>query len=111
MDPADRIAALRRLKDQISDAGDVDRLDARDLLGQADRYIGDLELRREAQAMGQQVGIATARENADIRDLLIADGVATPDELDQAGLISHDALDVAEADGSLYESVLREQRI
>lgn len=103
-DPAERIAALRRLKDRIHDAS-LARADKTDLLGQADRYIGDLELRREAQAMAQQMDIVTARENADVRDLLIADGVASADELDHVGWLSHDALDAATEDGSIYESV------
>jgi hypothetical protein len=105
--PADRVASLRRLRDRlltVRDHGLYDRGEVTSLLGQADSYIGSLELQREGEAMGQELAKVWAREDADIRELLIADGTATPEEL--AGWMSHDELDAASRDGTLEEGVV-----
>lgn len=106
LEPDQRVSALRRLRDQILSAQDGAGGDDRytTLLGQADTYMADNELQREALAMERQLDGATARENADIRDHLVADGAFTDEELDAAGWPSHDGLDAATADGSLEEA-------
>lgn len=103
LDPSERIAELRKLRDRVlsmKQSGSARLADCDDLLGQADTYIGSLELQREAQAMGAMFDSAGSREDADVRDMLIAQGSATPDELDAAGWPSHDALDAAAEDGA-----------
>ena len=95
LDPAERIKRLREAAQGITDT---------DLLGQVDSYIGSLELRREAAAMSPTVQRLALRENANIREALLARGEATPEEMDAAGILSHDELDAAEQDGSLSES-------
>jgi hypothetical protein len=108
LDPAECVADVRRVRFKIEsarDGGGMRLADARDLLGQADMYVGDLELQREAGAMGQQLARAQVREDADIRDALVAQGIASSDELDAAGWPSHDALASDEADGTLMEAI------
>lgn len=56
--------------------------------------------------MSATMDVALTREDADIRDALIASGVATPEELDAAGWPSHDQLDAAQEDGTLTEAVV-----
>lgn len=46
---------------------------------------------------------STARDNADIREELVRRGLATPERLDEAGYLSHEALDEAAEAGRLEE--------
>jgi predicted ABC-type ATPase len=96
--PAERVADVRRIRDGIPE----DHPDFTALSGQADTYIGSLELQREAEAIAAPFDEAAARENADIRDALIARGLATDEEL--AGWPSHEQLDAMSDDGSLAEA-------
>ena len=98
--PDERVRKLRELGEGITDA---------ELLGQIEGYIGSLELRREAIAIEQSVMRLALRENADIRDALLASGQATEEELDQAGYLSHEELDAREEDGSLLEAITLEE--
>lgn len=95
VDAAQRVANLR----------DV-RADIAALLGRCDLYAGDLELQRESASMGGVHGQLQAREGAGVRGVMLERGLASSDELDGAGLLSHDDLDRGGADGSLDENVL-----
>jgi hypothetical protein len=116
LDPGERVAALRRIRERILTARDElreemhDRITAmaeyRALLGQADTYAGSNELAREAQALERAMDVAQLREDADVRDVLISEGVASSDELTEAGWPSHDDLDAAMTDGTVEEAVL-----
>lgn len=92
-DPAARVANLRSLRADISA-----------VLGQCERYIGDQENARESDAMGRVSEHMRARENADVRGDLLDAGVTTPEQLDAAGMLSHDELDRRVADGSIEEA-------
>lgn len=105
LDPSDRVAELRRLRDQILSEADLSQDDDRDLLGQVDTYLSSAELEREAQHMAGLFDQASLREDAEIRDVLISQGHATADELSALGWMSHDDIDAAKADGSLVESL------
>jgi predicted ABC-type ATPase len=92
--PSDRVRELRRL-----------RADLDSLAGLVDRLMGDQELEREAGATRRQRDRAVLRENADIRAEMLRRGMASPEQLDAAGLWSHEELDRREADGTLEEAV------
>ncbi|MET0602942.1 MAG: hypothetical protein ABW167_13240 [Baekduia sp.] len=105
--PEERVAALRRFRESVLDAreatGPPHYGEYTTLAGQADTYISANELQREASAMDGTLDLARVREDAEIRDVLIAQGVATADEMDAAGWPSHAGLDAAAEDGSLEE--------
>jgi hypothetical protein len=81
------------------------RADLATLLGQADTYIASHEMRRDAGGLDRKVAELRARENADAREQLIREALATGDELDQLGVPSHEALDAMVADGTLHEAL------
>lgn len=76
------------------------------MLGLAEGYLADQELRRESGAMRDAHGRLVMRESADLREELIASGAATAEELDAAGLLSHEQLDAHERDGTLEEAMV-----
>lgn len=78
-----------------------------ELQGLVARYSGDAELSREAGASGAVRAKLRARQNATIREALIARGEATPDELDKMGYLSHTELDKLQEEG-LLEAKLEE---
>lgn len=90
-----RVADLRRLAAGVTDA---------ELLGQIDGYMASLELQREGENLEGVVEMLIARENAEIRQEIIARGEATPEELAAAGYLSHEALDAKAEDGTLQEA-------
>jgi predicted ABC-type ATPase len=94
-DPAVRVANLRALRDDIAS-----------LVGNADRYIADQELRREADGMSRVRDFVGARAAADARGGLLDEHGVSPKALDAAGVLSHDELDRRAADGTLEESIL-----
>ena len=114
LDPGERVAMLRRIRDLADQARDQVRevirgqLDAIEsltaLLGSIDTYSGDNELRREADAMEHVMTVARLRENADLRERLIREGSATAEQLDGMGIASHEQLDDMASDGSLHEA-------
>ena len=114
LDPGERVAMLRRIRDLADQARDQVRevirgqLDAIEsltaLLGSIDTYSGDNELRREADAMEHVMTVARLRENADLRERLIREGGATAEQLDGMGIASHEQLDDMASDGSLHEA-------
>ena len=67
-------------------------------------YIGSLERQREGEANGGAIDRLVARENADIREVLLDTGVATAEELDSAGYLSHEDLDRHAEEGTLEEA-------
>lgn len=92
-----RISHLRQERRRTTDP---------ETLGTIDTYIGDLELEREAATLaGAQEELLT-RENADVRDDLLARELASEDDLNAAGYLAHDDLDQHREDGTLQESVL-----
>jgi hypothetical protein len=107
--PDERVAALRRFRESVLGARQgagpplYDEYTA--LAGHADTYISANELQREAVSMDGVLDRARVREDAEIRDVLIAQGIATAEELSAAGWPSHDELDAAAADGSLEEAL------
>jgi hypothetical protein len=92
--PVERLTQLRLLRDRI-----------KSLLGEADTYIGDVELLREAEYLEAATALLRVRENATLRDTLIARGMVTPEEMDGRGYLSHEALDHLREEGRLIESV------
>lgn len=92
--PGERLAMLRSLRERINT-----------LLGEADTYIGDVELLREAEFLTIAEAVLKVRQNATIRADLIARGMATPEDLDAAGYLSHEDLDHLREEGRLIESV------
>lgn len=94
-DPAERVASLRALRSDLSA-----------LMGIADRYIADQELRREGAAFGRVRQFMGARAEANARGELLDRGEASPEGLDSAGFMSHDELDRRTADGSIEEAIL-----
>lgn len=92
LEPAERVAVLRRLRVRYPD-----------LVGDADTYIGELELQREAAALDRQRDLLTAREEAELRADAISRGLLTPEELDAAGVRSHADLDALLQEGTLGE--------
>jgi hypothetical protein len=86
---------MRMLRDELSD-----------LTGRVDRYLA--QINQSAIAGGNQLAerLATVRQNADIRAELIKLAYATPEELDEAGLWSHEQLDQLDEQGKLTESLM-----
>lgn len=109
LDPTAKVAELRRVRDslKIGWKGEPDgpvRDQFTSLLGRVDTYIGGLELQRESDALADIMAGAVAREDADIREELLDEGV-DPEVLDRAGLISADELEEAHSDGRLSEAI------
>lgn len=92
LEPSERIAALRPLRDDLSA-----------LLGQIQSYMGSNDLMREGAALTQSRSYIEARENANVREEMLSRGMASPEQLDGAGYISHDELDAREQDGTIHE--------
>ena len=86
---------MRMLRDELSD-----------LTGRVDRYLA--QINQSAIAGGNQLAekLATVRRNADVRAELIKLAYATPEELDEAGLWSHEQLDQLDEQGKLTESLM-----
>jgi hypothetical protein len=89
-DPNERRAKLRVLREE-----------AESQLGTIDRHLADTEYQREAEVHAYAAREAMARQNATIREQMIARGFADADEMDQAGLLSHDDLDALSEEGLL----------
>lgn len=85
-----RIAKLRFFRDDLND-----------LLGRVDSYTGDLELVREGRDPAFREAVLEAREDADLRRVLLDRGLATPEELDVLGYLAHDDLDKLDEEGLL----------
>lgn len=94
IEPGDKVAKLRHLADE-----------AKNFLGVAQRHLSDAENLREARASVGAHRVLRAREDADARKEALKRGLATEDELDALGLMSHDELD------RLSEEGLLEQRL
>lgn len=92
--PADRIYKLRAMREELTA-----------LLGVTDTYIADVELVREAQYLEDAEAVRFVRENADIRERLIEANVATAEELDALGYLSHAELDRLREEGRLIEAI------
>jgi len=113
LEPAERVSSLRRLRDLVDMARDQARASLRDqlelidsltaIIGSADTYIGDNELRRDAQGMDKALTLARMRENADLHERMVAQGVS-PEDLADAGFLTHDEIDEAESDGTIEEA-------
>lgn len=93
--PSSRIAELRRIAEMADDE---------EVAGACASLIGSLDLQRESEAMLGQQELLIARENADIREVLLAEEVATAQQLGAAGYFSHDELDHRADDGTLAEA-------
>lgn len=104
--PDERVAELRKWRFRIETDDTLAPQTRTELLGQAETYRGGLELQREGEALRTPFDLAHLRERADIRDALVAQGVASPEELDAQGWMSHDQLDAAREDGTLQEGLV-----
>lgn len=92
---AERIGKLRLLRERLNDA-----------LGTAERYLDDAVKEQEAQFSAQMDAELAARENADAREELLRQGVATEEQLDSWGYYSHERLDeLAERHASFADAI------
>lgn len=98
LSPDARLAKLRLYRDDLND-----------LLGRVDTYVGDLELIREGRDSVYREMVQEAREDASLRESLLERGMATPEELDAQGYLTHDDLDKL-AEEHLLEAWLYERR-
>ena len=87
-----RIAKLRVYRDDLND-----------WLGRIDSYVGDLELVREGREPAYREQVLEMREDASMRALLLERGLATPEELDGLGMLSHEDIEKLEEEGLLDE--------
>lgn len=99
-DATSRVAKLRAMRDELLSAAGV-----------ADSYLGDVNLEREAQAQEIKQALIEARERADIRERALFEELATPEQLDAEGFLSHQELDYLEEEGLLIEEVLGFERL
>lgn len=99
MDPSDRSVKLLHLREGVEA-----------LLGLIATHLGDADLAREAEASGAVRARLRARQNASIREALVARGEATAAELDAMGYLAHDELDRLDEEG-LLEVRLREVEV
>jgi hypothetical protein len=90
--PGDRLAKLRGLRDDLST-----------LLGIAETYIGDTELLREAESLDLIDGLMQVQENAEMREELLRRGLATEDQLNEAGYVSFQEIERMREEGLLLE--------
>lgn len=81
------------------------RTDLVDLLGAVDSYMGDVTHEGEGAELVAAKTRLKARESADLRESMIARGMATPEQLDRLGMIPHEALDQLEEDGIIDETL------
>lgn len=89
----DRMFKLRSLRDDLTD-----------LLGACDTYMADMELEREGEFSEMQESVAFVRANADMREAAISRGIATVEEMDALGFLSHAELDALTEEGRLFEA-------
>jgi hypothetical protein len=80
------------------------RRDLVDLLGNVDTYLGDTQEEQRGQEGQTQREVLKLRENAEIRERLIAMGDATAEACDDLLLYSHDELDLLAEEGLLEET-------
>lgn len=95
LDASSRLTKLRDLDTQM-----------RDLLGLAETYISDVELERDGAADRVTRERMELRQNADIRDEMVRRGMATEEEMEEAGYLSHETLDQLAEEGALEEAEL-----
>lgn len=96
LDPDERARFLDEFRDRLND-----------LLGLTDTYLGSVNKVRDARAMVATAELRAVRENADVREQLIVRGVATVDQLDDAGMLSHEELDMLSEEGLLLDAAPR----
>lgn len=91
-EPDDKVARLRHLAEE-----------AKGIVGLAQRHLADAENLREARASGAAHRVLRAREDADVRREALRRGLASEDELDARGYLSHDELDHLDEEGLLEQ--------
>lgn len=96
LDPGERALKLQHFADGLTDTQGI-----------VARHLGDAQLQREAQASGAARARLRARQNATIRENLLARNLATPEELDELGYLPHGELDRLQEEG-LLEAALEE---
>ena len=94
LDAHARQVKLRVLRDGLTDA-----------LGRSQTYLADAQLRQEADAGSSVRQVLRARQRADLREALVADGTATGEQMDAAGFLSHEELDNLAEEGLLQVPV------
>ena len=95
LDQQDRVIKLRHLSTELRDA-----------LGLAETYLADLELAESEEEAALHRHRMELRANADIREELLRRKLATAEQLDAAGYLSHENLDQMAEDGALEEAGL-----
>lgn len=90
--PAEREAKLRYLRAQIDS-----------LLGRADKYLADVRLQEQADDIERANALLAIREAADMRAEALRRGLTTVEEMDAAGVPSHEQLDQLAEEGLLME--------
>lgn len=96
LDPGEKALKLQHYSDGLEEAQ-----------GLVARHLGDAQLQREAQASGVLQAKLRARQNASIRESLLARGLADPEELDALGYLPHHELDRLQEEG-LLEAALED---
>lgn len=89
-DPLERVAKIRVYRELIEG-----------LRGLCDSYLADDHLRREAESMVMSAREAVARENATLREELVRRELATAEDMDEAGMLTHRDLDHLAEEGLL----------
>jgi ribosomal protein L24 len=82
------------------------KLDLTEMLGVVATYIGDAQTEASGRTREEQLAVERLRESADIRAELLERGVATEEALDDALMLSHEAIDQLVEDGMLEETAM-----
>ena len=100
LDAHARQVKLRVLRDGLTDA-----------LGRSQTYLADAQLRQEADSGSRVRQVLRARQKADLREALLADGEATGEQMDAAGFLSHEELDNLAEEGLLTEALMEQELV
>jgi predicted kinase len=98
--PDARLAKLRLYRDDLND-----------LLGRVQTYVGGLELIRDARPVVFEAKLMEARQDADIRVILLERGLADEETLDALLYVSHDELDRLEEEHRLDEWIAERDKV
>ena len=93
---APRIRELRLLREELVS-----------LEGEVDRALNAIESQDDSLPAHTRRDLLLLRENADLREELVVRELATPDELDQIGMVSHETIDRCLEMGVIEEAIRR----
>lgn len=92
--PAERRRVLRLFSSQLTQ-----------LQAEVERINDQTDLAEQGAALGAEFDMLQARSDADLRDELICRGLASDEDLDKEGVLSHEELDAAAADPAIREGL------